>query len=139
LWIAAVADAGIALAWTRSSREALLLTLRRDFAPIEGPTGSIVAGAIGERVRSELADRSGFETRLVVLGHVQRGGSPTPADRLLATQFGVAAVAAVHDGASAAMTALDNFEVGLISLEDATAGIRMVPKGLLDVASALGG
>lgn len=47
-----------------------------DFAPVEGPTGNITAGAIGERVRSELAARTGFETRLVVLGHVQRGGPP---------------------------------------------------------------
>ncbi len=108
-----------------------------DFRPVEGPTGNIVAGAIGERVRSELAARTGFETRLVVLGHVQRGGSPTPADRLLATQFGVAAVDAVHDGASGAMTALDGHEVRLISLDEATASIRTVPKSLLDVAQAL--
>jgi 6-phosphofructokinase 1 len=110
-----------------------------DFTPLEGPTGSIVAGAIGERVRSELVDRTGFDTRLVVLGHVQRGGAPTPADRLLATQFGVAAVSAVHDGASGVMTALDGYEVTLIRLDDATAGIRMVPKALLDLANELSG
>ncbi len=110
-----------------------------DFAPVEGPTGSIVAGAIGERVRAELAERTGFETRLVVLGHVQRGGTPTPADRLLATQLGAAAVAAVHDDTSSVVTALDGYRVGLISLAQATAGVRTVPPELLEVAAALGG
>lgn len=110
-----------------------------DFRPVEGPTGNITAGATGERVRSELAGRTGFETRLVVLGHVQRGGPPTAADRLLATHFGVAAVDAVHDGASGAMTAVGGDEVSLIPLEEATAGIRPVPKALLDVAQALCG
>jgi len=109
------------------------------FRPVEGPTGNITAGVTGERVRSELAGRTGFETRLVVLGHVQRGGPPTAADRLLATHFGVAAVDAVHDGASGAMTAVGGDEVSLIPLEDATAGIRPVPKALLDVAQALCG
>jgi ATP-dependent phosphofructokinase / diphosphate-dependent phosphofructokinase len=109
------------------------------YAPAEGPFGTIVAGAIGERVRSELAERTGFETRLVVLGHVQRGGTPTSADRLLGTQFGVSAVAAVHNDASSVITALDGFEIGLISLAEATAGIRTVPQSLLEVAVALSG
>lgn len=110
-----------------------------DFEPVEGPGGSIIAGATGERVRSELAARTGFETRLVVLGHVQRGGPPTAADRLLATQFGVAAVRAVHDGAFGTVTALAGDEVSLIALVDATAGIRPVPGALLAVARALCG
>lgn len=110
-----------------------------EFSPAEEPTGSIVAGAIGERVRLELATRTSFETRLVVLGHIQRGGIPTAADRLLATQLGVAAVDAVHDDASSVITALNGYEVGLISLTEATTGIRPVPQSLLEVAAALGG
>ena len=110
-----------------------------EFSAAEGPMGSIVAGAIGERVRLELATRTSFETRLVVLGHIQRGGIPTAADRLLATQLGVAAVDAVHDDASSVITALSGSEVGLISLTEATAGIRRVPQSLLEVAAALGG
>ena len=90
-------------------------------------------------MRSASAERTGFETRLVVLGHVQRGGTPTSADRLLATQLGVAAVAAVHDAASNVITALDGYAVGLISLAEATAGIRSVPRNLLEVAAVLGG
>jgi ATP-dependent phosphofructokinase / diphosphate-dependent phosphofructokinase len=107
-----------------------------DFTPVEGPTGTIRAGAIGERVRSELASRTGFESRLVVLGHVQRGGSPTPADRLLATRLGVAAVDAVHEGASQVLTALSGDEIKLIPLDEA-AGSRPVPKALLHVAQVL--
>lgn len=110
-----------------------------DFRPVEGPAGSIVAGAVGARVRSELAERTGFETRLVVLGHVQRGGTPTPADRLLATHLGVVAVGALHDGASSVMTAVDGYQVRLISLAQATEGIRSVPDALLHVAATLSG
>ncbi len=108
-----------------------------DFSPVEGPTGTIVAGAIGERVRSELAQRTGFESRLVVLGHVQRGGTPTAGDRLLATRFGVAAVDAAHDDASAVMTALHGDEVRLVSLNEATSRIRTVPDELLRVVRVL--
>jgi phosphofructokinase-like protein len=108
-----------------------------DFAPVEGPTGSIAAGAIGERVRSELAGRTGFETRLVVLGHVQRGGSPTAADRLLATRLGVGAVDAVHEGSGGVVAALSGDEIRLVGLDEATAGIKAVPKELLYVAKAL--
>lgn len=110
-----------------------------EFTPKEGPHGNIIAGAVGERVRSEVAERTGFETRLVVLGHVQRGGAPTPADRLLATQLGAAAVDAVHDGATSAMTAVDAYRVGLVSLAEATAGIRAVPGTLLELAAELTG
>lgn len=99
----------------------------------------IVAGAIGERVRAELAQRTGFDTRLVVLGHVQRGGSPTPADRLLGTQFGFRAVTAVHEDADGMMTAVHGDEVSLVSLTDATAGIRRVPRALLEIAASLSG
>lgn len=109
-----------------------------DFTPLEGPTGTIVAGTIGEKVRAELADRTGFETRLVVLGHVQRGGSPTPADRILATRFGVAAIDSVEAGTFGVMTALNGDDVRLIGLDQATAGIRPVPKALFHVAQALG-
>ncbi|MHB1594734.1 MAG: 6-phosphofructokinase [Streptosporangiaceae bacterium] len=108
-----------------------------DFTPAEGPAGTIIAGALGERVRSELAARTGFESRLVVLGHVQRGGTPTPADRLLATRFGVAAVEAAHDGASNVITALSGDAITLVPLGEATAGIRPVPKTLLHVIQAL--
>src|SRR5699024_10640375 len=52
-----------------------------------GPYGEIVAGAIGERLAAEIEQRTGFETRVTILGHVQRGGSPTPTDRILGSRF----------------------------------------------------
>ena len=110
-----------------------------DFHPPVGPAGSIVAGSVGERVRAELASRTGFESRLVVLGHVQRGGAPTPTDRLLASRFGVAAVQAVEDGASGVMTASIGDEVRLVPLEVAATGPRVVPPALVASASILVG
>ena len=67
------------------------------------------------------------------------GRGPDGGDRLLATQFGAAAVDAVHDGASSVMTALDDYRVRLVSLAEATADIRSLPKALLDLAAALAG
>ena len=55
-------------------------------------------GGIGARLETEIEQRTGFETRATVLGHVQRGGTPTPFDRVLATRFGLAAIDAAHDG-----------------------------------------
>ena len=100
-------------------------------------TGALIAGAIGERARAEVVARTGFETRLVVLGHLQRGGIPSAPDRLLATRFGIAAVEAAHDGASGAMTALVGDAVHLASLQESTMGIKPVPKELIHAARAL--
>ena len=108
-----------------------------DFGTAAGPGGSIVAGAVGERVRAELALRTGFESRLVVLGHVQRGGPPTPADRLLASRFGVAAVRAVEEGASGVMTGLTGDEVVTVPLSVGAAGPRGAPSSLVETARAL--
>lgn len=110
-----------------------------DVALTRGPFGSIVAGAIGERVRSELADRTGFESRLVVLGHVQRGGSPTATDRLLAARFAVDAVAAAANGAGAVMTALVGDEVRLVPLSEVAGGWRPAPRAWLQAADVLVG
>ncbi len=69
-----------------------------EFTQQLGRFGEIVAGSIGERVSAEIAERTGFDTRLTVLRHVQRGGEPTPTDRILGSRFGVAAVDAVSAG-----------------------------------------
>lgn len=101
-----------------------------------GAERAIVAGRSGEVVRAALAQRTGFETRLVVLGHIQRGGVPTATDRVLATRFGAAAVDAVHSGAFGVMTALSSDEVTLVDIRDATRSPRTVTKGWLDAAAA---
>jgi 6-phosphofructokinase 1 len=84
-------------------------------------------GGIGARLEQEIEQRIGFETRATVLGHVQRGGTPTPFDRVLATRFGLAAIDAAHDGAWGMMTALRSTEIELVALGEAVAQLRTVP------------
>jgi phosphofructokinase-like protein len=84
-------------------------------------------GGIGVRLEQEIERRTGFETRATVLGHVQRGGSPTAFDRVLATRFGLAAIDAVHDGAWGTMVALRSTNIELVALSDAVAELRTVP------------
>jgi 6-phosphofructokinase 1 len=84
-------------------------------------------GGIGQQLEREIEARTGFETRTTVLGHVQRGGSPTAFDRVLATRLGLAAIDAAHDGQWGMMTALHATEIKLVSLADAVAEVRRVP------------
>jgi len=84
-------------------------------------------GGIGQRLEQEIEKRTGFETRATVLGHVQRGGTPTPFDRVLATRFGLAAIDAAHDGAWGMMAALHSNEIRLVPLADAVESLRTVP------------
>jgi ATP-dependent phosphofructokinase / diphosphate-dependent phosphofructokinase len=84
-------------------------------------------GGIGVRLEQEIEQRTGFETRATVLGHVQRGGTPTAFDRVLATRFGLAAIDAVHDGAWGMMVALRSTNIELVALSDAVAQLRTVP------------
>ena len=84
-------------------------------------------GGIGYALEREIERRTGFETRATVLGHVQRGGTPTPFDRVLATRLGLAAIDAVHAGAWGSMTALRSTSIELVSLADAVAEVRRVP------------
>ena len=84
-------------------------------------------GGIGYRLEQEIEERTGYETRATVLGHVQRGGTPTPFDRVLATRFGLAAIDAAHRGAWGKMTALRSTEIELVPLSHAVAQLRTVP------------
>ncbi len=84
-------------------------------------------GGVGERVAAELQALSGRETRLVVLGHLLRGGTPTTFDRLIAQRFGAAAVRALDAGQRGVMVALDPPTVRYIPLEDATRRMKTVP------------
>lgn len=84
-------------------------------------------GGIGHRLEREIESRTGFETRATVLGHVQRGGTPTAFDRVLATRLGLAAIDAVHNGDWGMMTALRGTQIQLVPLADAVAELRRVP------------
>ncbi|HEY8763531.1 MAG TPA: 6-phosphofructokinase [Solirubrobacteraceae bacterium] len=84
-------------------------------------------GGIGHVLEREIEQRTGYETRATVLGHIQRGGTPTAFDRVLATRLGLAAIDAAHDGAWGTMTALHATQIALVALEDAVAEVRRVP------------
>ena len=84
-------------------------------------------GGIGSVLEREIESRTGFETRATVLGHVQRGGTPTAFDRVLATRLGLAAIDAAHDGGWGKMAALRATEIELVPLADAVAEVRRVP------------
>lgn len=84
-------------------------------------------GGIGDYVRCELARLTGKEVRCVVLGHLQRGGSPNAFDRLLATNFGACAVRALMRGERGVMVALQAAEVRTVSISDAVVSVKRVP------------
>jgi 6-phosphofructokinase 1 len=96
-------------------------------------------GGIGQRLGYEIERRTGFETRVTVLGHVQRGGTPTAYDRVLATRLGVAAVDAAHEGRWGTMPALHGGKVELVALRDAVAELRLVPPEEFAVAETFFG
>ena len=102
-----------------------------------GNFGEIVAGAVGERLKQEIESRTGFDTRVTVLGHVQRGGTPTAYDRILGSRFGIAAVDALTEGKTSVMTALRGEEVVLVPMAELAGRSKGVPADLLRAASLL--
>ena len=94
-------------------------------------------GGIANVLASEIEKRTGYETRVTLLGHVQRGGSPTAFDRVLATRFGVAAIDAVHDGAFASMVALQAGEIVRVPLSEAVTVAKQVDPDLLHEVAAV--
>jgi ATP-dependent phosphofructokinase / diphosphate-dependent phosphofructokinase len=93
-------------------------------------------GGIGQRLEHEIEERTGFETRAVVLGHIQRGGTPTAYDRVLATRFGVGAIDAAHEGRWGMMPALRGTRIELVALAEAVAELRTVTPEEFAVAEA---
>ena len=89
--------------------------------------GHVRLGGIGMQLEREIEQRTGYETRATVLGHTQRGGTPTAFDRVLATRLGVAAVDAASGGAWGMMPALRGSEIELVALSEAVKELRTVP------------
>jgi 6-phosphofructokinase 1 len=89
--------------------------------------GHVRLGGIGQMLAEEIQKRTGKEARFTVLGHIQRGGTPTAFDRVLATRFGVHAIDAVHDGAFGAMVALQATKIVRVPLAEATREPKLVP------------
>jgi phosphofructokinase-like protein len=92
--------------------------------------GHVRLRGIGSLLESEISERTGKEARATVLGHVQRGGSPTAFDRVLATRFGIHAIDAIHDGEFGQMVALHGTSIDLVDLSVATATLKLVPSEL---------
>lgn len=84
-------------------------------------------GGIADRVAKEIAEHTGFETRSIVLGHLQRGGTPTAYDRLIAARFGAAAVRVIEKGEFGSMVALDDDNIKAVPIPYAIQRIKTIP------------
>ncbi len=89
--------------------------------------GHVRYGGVGQMLAGEIEKRTGKEARAIVLGHVQRGGTPTAFDRVLATRFGAHAIRAVADGAFGAMVALRGTDIVRVPISAATSELKLVP------------
>ena len=116
-------------------------------AGTDGPTatgdtdafGHVRLGGIGVELEREIGERTHFEARMTILGHVQRGGTPTAYDRVLATRFGVAAIDAVNDGAFGKMVGLHATEIRRVELADAVREPKLLDPELYETAEVFFG
>jgi 6-phosphofructokinase 1 len=96
--------------------------------------GHVRLGGIGNILAREIEHRTGFETRAVVLGHIQRGGSPSSFDRVLATRYGIGAIDMAHRGEFGQMAALRGNKIVAVPLADAINRTKTVDQDLIDVS-----
>jgi ATP-dependent phosphofructokinase / diphosphate-dependent phosphofructokinase len=128
-----VVSEGYELTYESGERRAVTQEVRED------AFGHVRFGGVGDALAREIEERTGYETRVTVLGHVQRGGSPTPRDRVLATRYGLKAADLVHEGRFGRMAALHGDEIVDVSLEEATTELKTVPPEWYEVARAFFG
>jgi phosphofructokinase-like protein len=107
---------------------------------VKGSPDPIRLGGIGQKLAHSVEEKTGIETRVTVLGHLQRGGTPTPYDRVLATRFGVKAAELCYDGVSGVMVALRGSEIIEIPLADVSGQNRLVAADhpLIEAAHGVG-
>lgn len=107
---------------------------------IESSPDPIRLGGIGQLVADEIERRTGISSRIVVLGHLQRGGTPTSFDRILATRFGVHAVSLLEKGRFGRMVAIRGGRISDVPIEAAVKRLKLVPRkyGLMESARSLG-
>ena len=101
--------------------------------------GHVRLGGVGENLGEQIEKRTGFETRVSVLGHIQRGGSPTAFDRVLGTRFGVKAVELIKNKKFGKMVALAGTKIIEVSLEEAVKALKTVDLELYNVAKVFFG
>ena len=97
--------------------------------------GHIRLGGIGHALGKLIEERTGYETRVTVLGHIQRGGSPTAFDRILGTRYGIKAYDLVKEGKFGKMAALRGNNIVEVSLEDATTKLKTVDNAFYQMAT----
>ena len=107
-------------------------------APLDA-FGHVRLSGIGEWLASAIEDRTGKESRAAVLGHIQRGGTPTAFDRVLATRFGLGAIDAVQAGDFGTMVALQGTDIVRVPLAAATGVLKTVPIERYEEAKAFFG
>jgi len=96
-------------------------------------------GGIGDQLAPEIEQRTGIETRATTLGHIQRGGTPTAYDRVLATRYGMAAIESIRSGHWGRMVALRGTQIVHVPFEDALGRLKVVPQNRYDEAAVLFG
>jgi 6-phosphofructokinase 1 len=101
--------------------------------------GHVRLGGIGEELANKIEEKTGFETRVSVLGHIQRGGSPTAFDRVLGTRLGVKAIELVKDKKFGRMAALQGIKIIDVSLKEAVKELKTVDMELYNVARVFSG
>jgi 6-phosphofructokinase 1 len=108
-------------------------------APESDEFGHVRLGGVGDVLAREIEERTGFETRVTVLGHVQRGGTPTPRDRVLATRYGLKAADLVEGEEFGQMAALRGDAIVSVPIAKAVAELKKVPRDWYEVAKAFFG
>jgi ATP-dependent phosphofructokinase / diphosphate-dependent phosphofructokinase len=101
--------------------------------------GHVRLGGIGQQLAAEIEKRTGKEARCTVLGHIQRGGTPTAFDRVLASRFGIHAIDAVHDGEFGVMVALRGTQIARVPIAEVTREVKLVPPERYDEVEFLFG
>jgi phosphofructokinase-like protein len=109
-------------------------TLQTHEATATDAFGHVRLGGIGVTLEGEIERRTGYESRVTILGHVQRGGSPVAYDRVLATRFGVAAMDAAAGGRFGAMVGLRGTDIVEVSLEEALREPKLLDPALYETA-----
>lgn len=131
------------------TRYAPIIVVAEGAHPIEGQMalqageldafGHVRLGGIGETLAKEIERRTGKEARTTVLGHIQRGGTPTAFDRVLATRFGLQAIDAVQEGDFGKMVALHGTDIVRVGLDEATKELKTVPPSRYEEAEVFFG
>ena len=131
----------------RQSRNLLIVVVAEGATPVDGHIAAVEGetdafgharlGISGIALEREIEQRTGFETRTTILGHVERGGTPLAYDRVLGTRFGVEAIDAVQDGQFGVMVGLRGTEIVRVPIDEALAEPKLVDPELLETAEVL--